>query len=686
MVDMTENEDKRAVIKSKLRQYFDGKIVRKDLTKKIKEGANVPVYVLEFLLGQYCSSDDPEIIEEGVESVKRILADNFVRPDEAQKILSVLRQRGSYTVIDKITVSLNIKRDFYEAEFSNLGLKNIPIDEEYPAKFDRLLCGGIWCIVQLDYEYMEEDRNGTPISIRKLNPIQMPHVDIEELKQGRKAFTQDEWMDVLLRSIGMEPDSLTYREKWLLLIRMIPLVENNFNLCELGPRSTGKSHLYKEISPNSILVSGGQTTVANLFYNMGRKTVGLVGLWDCVAFDEVAGIKFKDKDGIQIMKDYMASGSFARGKEEKAATASMVFVGNINQSVDVLLKTSSLFDPFPPEIGTDTAFLDRIHCYLPGWEIPKFRPEHFTDDYGFITDYLAEFIRELRKEQYGDALDKYFRLGSNLNQRDTIAVRKMVGGLLKLLYPDGEFTKEQLEEILKLALEMRRRVKEQLKKLGGMEFYDVNFSYIDKDNFEEYYVSVPEQGGGKLIPEGMCNPGQVYTVSQGKSGMIGVFRLESQMLPGNGKFERTGLGSEREAREATNTAFNFLKANAGRISGAISTTTKDYIVNYQDMQGIGMTNKLALPTLIALASVALNKPMVSSLAVLGEISIAGTMIKVDELANSLQVCLDSGAKKVLLPITSAADLGTVPSELIGCFNLIFYQSAEDAVYKALGVE
>lgn len=683
---MTENEDRRAVIKSKLRQNFDGKIVRKDLTKKIKEGANVPVYVLEFLLGQYCSSDDPDIIKEGVENVKRILADNFVRPDEAQKILSVLRQRGSYTVIDKITVNLNIKRDFYEAEFSNLGLKNIPIDEEYPAKFDRLLCGGIWCIVQLDYEYMEEDRNGTPISIRKLTPIQMPHVDIEELKQGRKAFTQDEWMDVLLRSIGMEPDTLTYREKWLLLIRMIPLVENNFNLCELGPRSTGKSHLYKEISPNSILVSGGQTTVANLFYNMGRKTVGLVGLWDCVAFDEVAGIRFKDKDGIQIMKDYMASGSFARGKEEKAASASMVFVGNINQSVDVLLKTSSLFDPFPPEMGTDTAFLDRIHCYLPGWEIPKFRPEHFTDDYGFITDYLAEFIRELRKEQYGDALDKYFRLGTNLNQRDTIAVRKMVGGLLKLVYPDGEFSKEQLEEILKLALEMRRRVKEQLKKLGGMEFYDVNFSYIDKDSFEEYYVSVPEQGGGKLIPEGMCNPGQVYTVSQGKSGMIGVFRLESQMLPGNGKFERTGIGSEREAREATNTAFNFLKANAGHISGTISTTTKDYIVNYQDLQGIGMTSKLALPTLIALASIALNKPTVSSLAVLGEISIAGTMIKVDELANALQVCLDSGAKKVLLPITSAADLGTVPSELIGCFNLIFYQSAEDAVFKALGVE
>lgn len=705
MTDFMETEDRREIIKQKLRQNFDGKIVRKDLTKKIKEGANVPVYVLEFLLGQYCSSDDPEIIEQGVENVKHILADNFVRPDEAQKILSVLRQRGSYTVIDKITVSLNIRYDMYEAEFSNLGLKNIPISEEYPTKYDRLLCGGIWCIVQLDYETENEfapeiisasgdyiqskkkrQKDATPINIRKLTPIQMPHIDIEELKQGRKAFTKEEWMDVMLRSIGMEPDTLTEREKWLLLARMLPLVENNFNLCELGPRSTGKSHLYKEISPNSILVSGGQTTVANLFYNMGRKTVGLVGLWDCVAFDEVAGIHFMDKDGIQIMKDYMASGSFARGKEEKAASASMVFVGNINQSVDVLLKTSSLFDPFPPEMGTDTAFLDRIHCYIPGWEIPKFRPEHFTDDYGFITDYLAEFLRELRKEQYGDALDKYFRLGKNLNQRDTIAVRKMVGGFVKLLYPNGEFTKEQLEEVLQISLEMRRRVKEQLKKLGGMEFYDVNFSYIDNKTFEEHYVSVPEQGGGKLIPEGICNPGQVYTVSRGKTGMIGVFRLESQMLPGNGKFDRTGLGSDRDAKEATNTAFNYLKANGSRISGTISTTTKDYIINYQDLQGIGMTSKLALPTLIALCSIALGKPTVSTLAVLGEISISGTIIKVDELANALQVCLDSGAKRILLPITSAGDLGSVPAELMGSFNIIFYNSAEDAVFKALGVE
>lgn len=692
------------IIKQKLREHFDGKIVRKDLTKKMKEGANVPVYVLEFLLGQYCSSDDEEVVEEGVNNVKRILADNFVRPDESQKILSQLRKKGSHTIIDMVTVHLDMNKNCFFADFSNLGVGGVPIDDAYPEKYDRLLCGGIWCIVQLDYESDDEDqpeitdeygnplrskkkknKDYSPISIRKLTPIQMPHIDIDELKSGRAAFTKEEWLDIMLRSTGMEPDGFTYREKWLLLTRMIPLVENNFNLCELGPRSTGKSHLYKEISPNSILVSGGQTTVANLFYNMSKRTVGLVGLWDCVAFDEVAGIRFKDKDGVQIMKDYMASGSFARGKEEKAASASMVFVGNINQSVDVLLKTSSLFDPFPPEMGTDTAFLDRIHCYLPGWEIPKFRPEHFTDDYGFISDYLAEFIRELRKEQYGDALDHYFRLGKNLNQRDTIDVRRMIDGYLKLMYPDDKFTKEELEEVVQISLEMRRRVKEQLKKLGGMEFYDVNFSYIDNETLEEHYVSVPEQGGGKLIPEGICNPGQVYTVSRGKSGMLGVFRLESQTLNGTGKFERTGIGSDREARESSNAAFSFLKANGNRISGSISTDAKDYIVNYQDLQGIGMTDKLAIPTLIALCSIALGRPVQSSMAVLGEMSISGTLIRVDELANTLQVCLDSGAKKILMPAISMSDFASVPDDLSTAFDIILYKNAEEAVIKALSV-
>ncbi|MDD4402533.1 MAG: protease Lon-related BREX system protein BrxL [Desulfitobacteriaceae bacterium] len=670
----------------KLRTYFSGKIVRKDLTKKIKEGANVPVYVLEYLLGMYCSSMDEEEIKAGIQNVKQILAENYVRPDEAQKIISKLREQGSYTVIDKVSVKLNYRTDIYESEFSNLGIKNVPIAEKYVSDYERLLCGGIWCIMQMEYYYDEADKSRCPFVIRKLTPIQMPGLDLDEVKAARAHFSEEEWIDLVLRSTGMEPSQLDKRVKWLHLARLLPLIENNYNLCELGPRGTGKSHIYKEISPNSILVSGGQTTVANLFYNMANKTVGLVGLWDCVAFDEVAGIKFKDQDGVQIMKDYMASGSFARGKEIKNAYASMVFVGNINQSVDVILKTSHLFEPFPEAMANDTAFLDRMHCYLPGWEIPKYRPEHFTNDYGFITDYFSEIMRELRKISYADAYSHYFKLGNNLNQRDVIAVKKTVSGLVKLIYPDGRFTKENIEEILQFALEMRRRVKEQLKKIGGMEFYDVNFSYIDNETFTEEYVSVPEQGGGKLIPEGMGKPGHIYTVSHGKSGMIGVYKLEMQMTAGSGKFEKTGIGAEREAKEAVDTAYRYLKANGRNISGSISTTTKDYLIHVQDLNGIGMTKRLTLPTLVAICSVALKKPALSSAVVLGDLSIGGTLIKVVELANTLQVCLDSGAKKVLLPITSAGDLGSVPSELIGCFNIIFYQSAEDAVFKALGVE
>lgn len=670
----------------KLQNYFAGKIVRKDLTKRIKEGANVPVYVLEYLLGMYCSSLDEDEIEAGVETVKRILAENYVRPDEAQKIIAKLREKGSYTVIDRISVHLNIKEDIYEAEFSNLGIKQVPIAESYVRDYERLLCGGIWCIVQMEYFYDEADKHRTPFMIHKLTPIQMPSLDFDEVKAARARFTDDEWIDVVLRSVGMEPVQFNKREKWLHLARLIPLVENNYNLVELGPRGTGKSHVYKEISPNSILVSGGQTTVANLFYNMGTKQVGLVGMWDCVAFDEVAGIKFKDQDGVQIMKDYMASGSFARGKEEKNAYASMVFVGNINQSVDAILKTSHLFEPFPEAMGNDTAFLDRIHCYIPGWEIPKYRPEFFTNDYGFITDYFSEIMRELRKISYADAYTHYFKLGNNLNQRDVIAVKKTVSGLVKLIHPDGEFDRESVEEILRFALEMRRRVKEQQKKIGGMEFYDVNFSYIDNDTFSEEYVPVPEQGGSKLIPEGMSKPGHVYTVGHSKSGMLGVYKLEMQMTAGNGKFEKTGIGTDRDAKEAVDTAYRYLKANARAISGSISMTTKDYILEVQDMNGIGMTKNLSLASVVAICSIALGKSVVSSAVVLGNFSIGGTVMKVEELANTLQVCLDSGAKKVLLPIASAVDLGSVPAELIGCFNLIFYNSVEDAVFKALGVE
>ena len=680
------NSESSIDLNTKLNDNFEGRIVRKDLTKKIKEGANVPVYVLEYLLGKYCATTEESLIEQGVQNVKQILSENYVRPDEAQKIISKLRELGSYTVIDTVSVRLNYKLDRYEAEFSNLGLNNVPISEEYPSKYERLLGGNIWCMINFEYFYDEADHNRNPFIIKKLSPIQMPNLDLDEILNGRDNFSKEEWIDILLRSCGMEPTQFDERVKWLLLARLVPLVENNFNLCELGPRGTGKSHIYREISPNSILVSGGQTTVANLFYNMSTKMVGLVGMWDCVAFDEVAGIHFKDKDGVPIMKDYMASGSFSRGKDEKNASASMVFVGNINQSVDVLLKTSSLFDPFPEDMSKDTAFFDRMHCYIPGWEIPKYRPEFFTNEYGLITDYLSEFMREMRKRSFADAFDEYFKLGNNLNQRDVISVRKMVSGLIKLIYPNGKYVKEDVREILIFALETRRRVKEQLKKIGGMEFYDVNFSYIDNDNLLEDFVSVPEQSGGKLIPEGLHKPGHLYTVAPAVNGMIGVFKIETEMMNGTGKFNYSGIGSKKEAKEAINTAFSYLKSNGSNISGTISTKNKDYLMQVQDLNGIGMTDQLALPALVALCSVALNKPVLSSTAILGSISIGGTILKIDELSNILQVCIDSGAKKVLIPISSSADLTTVPPELIGNFSLIFYQSAEDAVFKALGVE
>lgn len=670
----------------KVNEYFAGKVVRKDLTQKLKQGANVPIYVLEYLLGMYCATDDEDSINEGVERVKNILADNFVRPDEAEMIKSKIREMSRYTVIDKLTVKLNEKKDIYVAEFSNLGLNNVEIDAKYVKEFEKLLGGGIWCIVKLQYYYEEGVIDQNPFIIESITPIQMPNMDINELIEGRKHFSKDEWIDVLIRSIGMEPTQLEANVKWHMLLRMVPLCENNYNLCELGPRGTGKSHLYKEVSPNSILVSGGQTTVANLFYNMSQRKIGLVGMWDVVAFDEVAGITFKDKDGIQIMKDYMASGSFARGKEEKAASASMVFVGNINQSVDVLLKTSHLFEPFPEAMAYDSAFFDRMHFYLPGWEIPKMRPELITDSFGFITDYLSEYLKDMRKRTFGDAIDKYFKLGNNLNQRDVIAVRKTVSGLIKLIYPHGEFEKEDIEEILKYALIGRRRVKEQLKKIGGMEFYDVHFSYIDNETMEEEFVAVPEQGSGTLIPEGLLKAGHIYTIGLGDSGMIGVYKIEVEVIGGTGKFEKTGVGYDREAKESIDTAFRFFKANCRNVSASISTTNKDYLMHVQDVNGVGMTSELSLAAIIAMCSGALSRSVQGQLAILGSVSIGGTINRVEDLANTLQVCFDAGAKKILLPMANASDILTVPPELFAKFQIMFYSTAEDAIFKALGVQ
>lgn len=677
---MTEALHIESSVDTLLNTHFAGKVVRKDLTKLIKEGANVPVYVLEYLLGMYCASDDPATIDAGLIHVKRILAENYVRPDEAEKVKSKIRESGSYKVIDKLTVKLNERRDVYEALLSHLGVKNAEISDAFVRQYEKLLVGGIWCIVTLHYQF-EENQKGSPFLITDLKPIQMPNMDMPGLFEGRKAFTEALWIDALIRSTGMEPSCFKERVKWHLLARMIPLVENNYNFCELGPRGTGKSHIYKEISPNSILVSGGQTTVANLFYNMAAKKVGLVGLWDTVAFDEVAGITFKDHDGIQIMKDYMASGSFSRGRESINANASMVFIGNLNQSVESLVKTSHLLAPFPNAM-IDPAFFDRFHAYVPGWEIPKMRPEFFTNQYGLIVDYLAEYLREMRKLNFADAIDRWFRLGNNLNQRDTIAVRRTVSGLLKLICPAGDYSKESVRKCLEYALETRRRVKEQLKKIGGMEFYDVHFSYIDLEDGQERFIALPEQSGGALIPEGQLNPGTLHTISMGTAEMPGTYRLEIQNLAGGGKISASGSAP----KEAVRIAHDYFKAHASRISASIKPGEHDFHLHMVELQNAGAPQALTLAGFIALCSSALGKPVQSQMVIMGDMSLGGTVIQVRNLAESLQVAFDAGARKILLPMSSVVDIPTVPGELFAKFQTSFYADPVDAVFKALGVE
>ena len=668
---------------SLLNQHFRGRVVRKDLTKQLKEGANVPVYVLEYLLGMYCASDDDEVVEQGLQSVKRILSDNYVRPDEAEKVKSLIRERGSYKIIDKVTVKLNQKKDVYEAQLSNLGIKDALVPSQMVKDNEKLLTGGIWCMITVNYFY-EEGQKTSPFSLFTLKPIQMPNMDMDEVFEARKQFDRDQWIDVLLRSVGMEPANIEQRTKWHLITRMIPFVENNYNVCELGPRGTGKSHVYKECSPNSLLVSGGQTTVANLFYNMASRQIGLVGMWDVVAFDEVAGITFKDKDGVQIMKDYMASGSFSRGRDSIEGKASMVFVGNINQSVDTLVKTSHLLAPFPDAM-IDTAFFDRFHAYIPGWEIPKMRPEFFTNRYGLITDYLAEYMREMRKRSFSDAIDKFFKLGNNLNQRDVIAVRRTVSGLLKLMHPDSSYDKEDVRVCLIYALEARRRVKEQLKKLGGLEFFDVNFSYIDNESLEEFFVSVPEQGGSELIPAGMPKPGVVHLVTQADSGMTGLYRFETQMTAGNGKHAVSGLGSNTAAKEAIRVGFDYFKGNLSRISAAAKFSEHEYHLHVVELHSTGPSTTTSLAALIAFCSVLLAKPIQEQMVILGSMTLGGITNPVQDLAACLQVAFDSGAKRVLLPMASAMDIPTVPTELFTKFQVSFYSDPVDAVYKALGV-
>ena len=702
-------------------EHFGGKIVRKDLTAMMKRGANVPTFVLEYLLGMYCSTDDDEMVEQGVKRIRKILTDNYVRPDESETIKSKIKELGQYTIIDKVHAQLDEYRDIYVAGFTNLSIEPFVMPPEYVRDYSKILQGGIWCILRIEYLQPDDENGGdaladifdekpksnpkkkgksrgpedSPFHVVSLKPIQMPNLDLDAMIALRREFTTKEWMDLLLRSCGYEPDALTDKQKLHFIARMVPLAEHNFNLCELGPRGTGKSHVYKEISPYSILLSGGQTTTANLFGRMNASyrtrsidRLGLVGNWDCVTFDEVAGMRFKDMNAIQILKDYMASGSFARGKDQLNADASMVFEGNINDSVQNVLKTTHLFDPFPPEFNNDSAFFDRIHLYLPGWEVPKMRSDLLTGHYGLITDCLSEFCREMRKRDFTVLIDRYFRLNSDFNKRDEIAVRKTFSGMAKLLFPDEVMSKEDVEMILQYAIEGRRRVKEQLKIMAGVEFIDVNLGYLDVDNpVENHVVYVPEQSKGTLVPEGELMCGHVFAIGHAADGDVAIYRLENKAVAGDFKLTTEGVGSNRPVKDAIEAAFRFFENNAGKVAAGMRATERDYLMFYNDLQKKGLSVETSLAEFVGLCSAACNRPVVASMVIPGTLRISGTIDEIRDLEDILRVAKNAGARKVLLPLSCIRDLQNVPSELLGSVSPDFYQDGDavSAARKALDV-
>ena len=679
----------------KINEVFPGKVVRKDLTALLRRGANVPTFVLEYLLGMYCATDDETAIAEGVEKIRKILAENYVRPEESEKVKSLIRERGEYTVIDKVSAVLDEYKDIYVARFSNLEIEPFVLQSDYAVKYTKILMGGIWCIARIGYTYQQESMEDekkrrkkrgpedSPFRILGLKPIQLPNLDAAEMIDKRKEFTTEEWIAMLLRSEGMEPDALSEKEKLHFIERMVPLAEHNYNLCELGPRGTGKSHLYKEISPYSILMSGGQTTTANLFYSMAAHRVGLVGHWDCVAFDEVAGMRFRDLNAIQIMKDYMASGSFARGRDMINADASMVFVGNINDSVQNLLKVAHLFEPFPPEFNNDSAFFDRIHYYLPGWEIPKMRSELLTEKYGLITDCLAELTRELRKKDCTHLLDAYFRLNNKFNKRDEIAVRKTMSGLIKLIFPDENVTEDEMRRLLEYAIEGRRRVKEQLKFMAGVEFADVALGYVDEYG-SETVVSVPEQASNTLIPAEKLPAGHVFALGANQiDGEVAVYRLENKVIRGNGKMETQGIGGNRAVNECVDAAWYYFMDKARSILPGTTLSDHDYLLYYADPQSKGLSTEVSVAELVGLCSAVANRPVMEATAVIGEIKLSGTMGEIKNLENIVRVAKNAGAKQLLLPIQSMQELMHVPGELLTAVQPIFYSDPIEAVKKAI---
>ena len=701
---------------AKVMEAFAGRAVRKDLTALMKRTANVPTYVIEYLLGMYCSTGDADSVEEGLGRIRKILTQNYVRPDESEYVKHKIADLGRYTIIDRVEARFDEFKGLYFASFANFTIGELVIGKEFVREYPKMLTGGIWAIMRLEYDNPEDDfedplgelmdapkaRKGgrgpedNPIKIASVSPIQMPNMDLEGFIARRAGFTTDEWMDLLLRSAGYEPGALERRQKMHFLARMIPLAERNYNLCELGPRGTGKSHIYTEISPYAALISGGQTTTASLFGRLGASKskassmdrTGLVGNWDCVAFDEVAGMHFKDENAVQIMKGYMANGTYDRGRESFTAEASMVFEGNINDTVHNVLKTTHLFDPFPPEFNNDSAFFDRIHCYLPGWEVPKMRSDILTGHVGLITDCLSEFCRGMRKRDFTHHLDEYFRLNSELNTRDEIGVRKTFSGLMKLLFPDERMTREDARMILEYAIEGRRRVKEQLKIMAGVEFMDVKLGYADVESPTAVKViGVPEQSTDTLIPEGQLLPGHVFAVGRSVGGDYAIYKLENKAVSGSCKLQHEGVGGVRSARESIDAAWHFFRDNGGRVAAGMHLDKKDYLLFFSDLQAKGVSDEVSLAEFVGLCSAACNRAVSAATVIPGIVRLSGSMDEIKGLEDILRVAKNAGAKRILLPFSAIYEMPKIPMELASSVSADYYEDGNPvaAARKALGI-
>lgn len=701
----------------KVLDNFPGKVVRKDLTSLMKKGANVPTYVLEYLLGMYCATDDEEAIEIGLGKIRRILSENYVRPDQSEYVKSKIKENGQYTIIDKITVVFEDRVDKYVARFTNLRMDPFEVPSDLVVHNEKLLIGGIWCIVKIEYVGLEDDnknaqeafeedifgnkkrkrrvrrkRSGyeSPFIISSLKPIQMSNLDLEEIKAARANFTKEEWVTLLLRSAGYEPDELTEKEKMHFLLRFVPFVQKNYNLVELGPRGTGKSHVYSELSPYSILMSSGTTTVSNMFYNMASHSVGLVGNWDCIAFDEVAGITQATGDMVQIMKNYMANGSFARGTDSINSDASIAFEGNTFRSVADMMRTTNLFEPFPEAFNNDSAFFDRIHAYLPGWETPKLRSNLFTKKYGLISDCFSEFCHAMRKYDFTNSFAEFFTLNNQFNTRDTIAVGRTFSGLAKLIYPDERMSKEETREILEYSIECRRRVKEQLRKMTPGEFSDVDLGYIDLDTNEEIIVELPEISNGTLIFEGLEAPGYVYGIGKSVTDVLGVYRLENKLVAGTGSlnFKNVeGLAyAPKSVRDSITAAFNYFGENSKKIiSGDYGDF--DYSLYFNDLQNRGVSDEVSVAEVVGLFSGLANRAVLPSLVICGRVVMSGSMMPITtELDEIFVAAANAGAKRIMLPAESRNDYNKLTSAVKNEVSVIFYNTPLDAARQALGVE